>query len=79
MFGELKGFAEAWDSLAVPTTYASITEWDLAFAGFKLVNFADQVLRAAVKATRDSLATLKQEADPSTKDLRPRRCSRPAS
>ena len=54
MFGELKGFAEARDSLcphiAVPTTYASITEWDLVFAGFKLVIFADQVLRAAVKA-----------------------------
>ena len=83
MFGELKGFAEAWDSLcphiAVPTTYASITEWDLAFAGFDLVIFADQALRAAVKAMRDSLATLNQEAGPSARDLRTRRCSRPAS
>ena len=63
MFGELKGFAEAWDSpcphIAVPTTYASVTAWDLAFAGFKLVIFANQALRAAVKAMRDSLATLK--------------------
>lgn len=74
MFGELKGFAEAWDSLcphvAVPTPYASITEWDLV---------SDQASRAAVKAMRDSLATLKQEAGPSTKDLRTRRRSRPTS
>jgi 2-methylisocitrate lyase-like PEP mutase family enzyme len=45
-FGELKGFAEAWDSpcphIAVLTTYASITSWDLAFAGFKLAIFANQ-------------------------------------
>src|SRR5271156_3068644 len=75
MFGEPKGFAEAWDSpcphIAVPT---SIAAWDLAFAGFKLVIFANQVLRAAVKAMRDSLATLKQEVGPSARYLRARRC-----
>jgi phosphoenolpyruvate phosphomutase len=67
-FDELKGFAEAWDSpcphIAVPTTYASITVWDLAFVGFKLVIFANRALRAAVGAMLDSLATLKQEAGP---------------
>jgi phosphoenolpyruvate phosphomutase len=73
-FDELKDFAEAWDNtcplVAVPTTYASITAGDLASAGFKLVIFANQALRAAVKAIRESLATLKREARPAAVDDR---------
>src|SRR5918992_48559 len=73
-FDELKDFAEAWDSacplVAVPTTYASITAGDLSSAGFKLVIFANQALRAAVRAMRDSLATLKHEARPAAVDDR---------
>jgi 2-methylisocitrate lyase-like PEP mutase family enzyme len=39
-FGELKGFRR---SVGQPLpTYASITLWDLAFAGFKLAIFANQ-------------------------------------
>lgn len=73
-FDELKDFAEAWDSpcplVAVPTTYASITAGDLSSAGFKLVIFANQALRAAVKAMRESLTVLKREARPAAVDDR---------
>jgi phosphoenolpyruvate phosphomutase len=67
-FDELREFAHAWDGrcplVAVPTTYAGVTAHDLAAAGFKLVIFANQALRAAVKAMRQALVTLKQEARP---------------
>jgi phosphoenolpyruvate phosphomutase len=73
-FNELRAFTAAWDGVcplvAVPTTYAGITAADLAAAGFKLVIFANQALRAAVKAMRESLATLKQEGRPAAVDDR---------
>jgi len=73
-FDELSEFANAWDGrcplVAVPTTYAGITANDLAAAGFKLVIFANQALRAAVKAMRQALATLKQEGRPAAVDDR---------
>jgi phosphoenolpyruvate phosphomutase len=73
-FDELKDFTDAWDGacplVAVPTTYAGITAHDLAAAGFKLVIFANQALRAAVKAMRESLAVLKAEARPAAVDTR---------
>jgi phosphoenolpyruvate phosphomutase len=73
-FDELKDFAESWDRpcplVAVPTTYASIAAKDLTSAGFKLVIFANQTLRAAVKAMRETLAILKQETHPSAVDDR---------
>jgi phosphoenolpyruvate phosphomutase len=73
-FDELRDFTTAWDSLcplvAVPTTYANITAADLAAAGFKFVIFANQALRAAVKAMRESLAILKQETRPAAVDNR---------
>lgn len=73
-FDELKDFTTSWDGacplVAVPTTYAGITAADLAAAGFKLVIFANQALRAAVKAMRQALATLKQEGRPAAVDDR---------
>lgn len=73
-FDELKEFTAAWDRdcplVAVPTTYAGVTADDLAAAGFKLVIFANQALRAAVKAMRESLAVLKREARPAAVDDR---------
>src|SRR5439155_20699948 len=73
-FDELRDFATAWDGacplVAVPTTYAGITAADLAAAGFKLVIFANQALRAAVKAMRESLAILKHEGRPAAVDDR---------
>jgi len=71
-FDELRDFTTAWDGrcplVAVPTTYAGVTAYDLAAAGFKLVIFANQALRAAVKAMRQALVTLKQEARPAAVD-----------
>lgn len=73
-FDELKDFAQTWDRdrplVAVPTTYASITAGDLSAAGFKLVIFANQALRAAVRAMRESLTILKREARPAAVDDR---------
>src|SRR5262249_28175560 len=73
-FDELKDFTATWDDacplVAVPTTYAGITAADLAAAGFKLVIFANQALRAAVKAMRQALSTLKQEGRPAAVDDR---------
>jgi phosphoenolpyruvate phosphomutase len=73
-FDELREFTNAWDGrcplVAVPTTYAGITANDLAVAGFKLVIFANQALRAAVKAMRQALTTLKQEGRPAAVDDR---------
>ena len=76
-FDELKDFTAAWDGsrpdgicplVAVPTTYAGMTAADLAAAGFKLVIFANQALRAAVKAMRQALSTLKHEGRPAAVD-----------
>ena len=69
---ELKDFAASWDRpcplVSVPTTYADITAHDLAAAGFQLVIFANQTLRAAVTGMRNALATLKQEGRPAAVD-----------
>ena len=69
---ELKDFAASWDRpcplVSVPTTYADITAHDLATAGFQLVIFANQTLRAAVTGMRNALATLKQEGRPAAVD-----------
>lgn len=71
-FAELRDFTAAWDGpcplVAVPTTYADITAADLAAAGFKLVIFANQALRAAVKAMRQALSVLRQEGRPAAVD-----------
>src|SRR5262249_189905 len=73
-FDELREFTKAWDGrcplVAVPTTYAGVTANDLAAAGFKLVIFANQALRAAVRGMRQALATLKHEARPAAVDDR---------
>jgi len=73
-FDELRDFTTTWDDtcplVAVPTTYAGITAADLAAAGFKLVIFANQALRAAVKAMRQALSALKQEGRPAAVDDR---------
>lgn len=67
-FEELQDFTAAWDNpcplVCVPTTYADTTVAELATAGFKLVIFANQVLRAAVSAMRHALASLKAGGRP---------------
>jgi phosphoenolpyruvate phosphomutase len=61
--GELAEVAAAWDRatplVAVPTTYIGASVAEIAAAGFKLVIYANQPLRAAVTAMRDALAALR--------------------
>jgi phosphoenolpyruvate phosphomutase len=60
---EVAAFAEEWDRLTplvcVPTTYKTATVDELSRIGFKVVIFANQGLRAAVRATQDSLRALR--------------------
>ncbi len=69
---ELKEFAASWDDpcplVSVPTTYADVTAQDLSAAGFQLVIFANQTLRAAVTAMRQVLTTLRREERPAAVD-----------
>lgn len=62
---EIMAFAVAWDKptplVSVPTTYRTTSASDLAGAGFKVVIFANQGLRAAIKNTQHTLAKLCQE------------------
>lgn len=71
---ELRDFAASWDVpcplVSVPTTYAEISAADLAAAGFQLVIFANQTLRAAVTAMRSALTTLRQAERPAAVDDR---------
>ena len=71
---ELRDFAASWDVpcplVSVPTTYAEISVADLATAGFQLVIFANQTLRAAVTAMRSALATLRRAERPAAVDDR---------
>jgi phosphoenolpyruvate phosphomutase len=59
---EVLEFASRWDCdvplVAVPTTYSSITEQALGEAGFRIVIYANQGLRAAVRGVQDTLREL---------------------
>jgi phosphoenolpyruvate phosphomutase len=59
---EIVRFARHWNRatplVAIPTTYTTITETELRSLGFRVVIYANQTLRAQVKATRRMLDTL---------------------
>jgi phosphoenolpyruvate phosphomutase len=61
---ELAEVAAAWDRqvplVSVPTTYIGASLQELEQAGFKLVIYANQALRAALDAMKDALATLRR-------------------
>jgi phosphoenolpyruvate phosphomutase len=61
-FGELSEFTQAWDRpvplVAVPTTYAGVSAAELEAAGFRMVIFANQALRSAIVAMRETLREL---------------------
>ncbi len=67
-FGELRRFADRWrvdgsphvPLVAVPTTYAEVGLEELAAAGFRMSIFANQPLRAAIVAMRDTLLRLRE-------------------
>jgi len=59
---ELREFVARWDGgrplVAVPTTYRDTSVAELQAAGFRMVIFANQVLRGAMRAMQDTLRTL---------------------
>jgi phosphoenolpyruvate phosphomutase len=63
-FAELHAFAARWRGpvplVAVPTTYPDVTLDELAADGFRMVIFANQLLRGAIGAMRRILATWRQ-------------------
>src|SRR5206468_2035253 len=67
-------FAERWDRLTplvcVPTTYHSASVDELARLGFKIVIFANQGLRASIRATQQTLAALRESGRASAVDDR---------
>ncbi len=62
---EVLEFMRHWDGrvpiVVVPTLYPSVRWEELEGAGVKLVIWANQILRGAVKGVRDTLATLARE------------------
>ncbi|PYH81525.1 Phosphoenolpyruvate/pyruvate domain-containing protein [Aspergillus uvarum CBS 121591] len=66
-FEELRQFAAAWDRssscalVADPTTYEDTSAGELFAAGFRVVVFANQALRAAVRAMQDAMVALRRE------------------
>lgn len=64
-FDELRDVVSSWDRsvplVSVPTTYIDTPLADLDAAGFKIVIYANQPLRAAVTAMRDTLGRLKDQ------------------
>ncbi|HEX9758895.1 MAG TPA: isocitrate lyase/phosphoenolpyruvate mutase family protein [Nitrospiria bacterium] len=62
-FDELKDFAESWNVpvplVIVPTIFSGVRLPELQEAGFKIVIFANQVLRSSIQAMKETLHTLK--------------------
>ncbi|MBI3403104.1 MAG: isocitrate lyase/phosphoenolpyruvate mutase family protein [Acidobacteria bacterium] len=61
---EIAQFAAEWDRLTplvcVPTTYNDASVDELARAGFKMMIFANQGMRAAIRAAQDALKTIRE-------------------
>jgi phosphoenolpyruvate phosphomutase len=62
-FNELRAFTAAWDGtvplVAVPTTYPDVTAAELERAGFRMAIFANQALRSAIVAMRETLRAMR--------------------
>ena len=71
---EIKAFAEKWDRpvplAVVPTIFKDTTAQELHTMGYRLVIFANQGLRAAVKAVREALAELHEKQFAASVDSR---------
>ena len=67
-FDELSGVARAWSRrvplVVVPTIFDGVTAAELEEAGFKIVIYANQVVRAGIKAMRDALTVMKEDTRP---------------
>ncbi len=64
-FDELRAVSQRWSGrvplVVVPTIFQAVTAEELERHGFKIVIFANQVIRTAIKAMRDTLDVLKRE------------------
>ena len=64
-FDELRAVSQRWSGrvplVVVPTIFGAVTVEELERHGFKIVIFANQVIRTAIKAMRDTLDVLKRE------------------
>ena len=64
-FDELRRVARQWSGrvplVVVPTIFQSVAAEELEQHGFKIVIFANQVIRTAIKAMRDTLEVLRRE------------------
>jgi phosphoenolpyruvate phosphomutase len=73
-FGELGAFAARWDLpvplVAVPTTYPGVGASELEAAGFRMAIFANQALRAAIVAMRDTLGAIRQSGSAGSVEAR---------
>lgn len=67
-FDELKQVARAWSGrvplVVVPTIFDGVTAAELEEAGFKVVIYANQAVRAAIKGMRDTLELIKKDTRP---------------
>ncbi|WP_447977878.1 isocitrate lyase/phosphoenolpyruvate mutase family protein [Candidatus Nitrospira bockiana] len=67
-FDELKAVAKAWSGRAplvvVPTIFDGVTAAELEEAGFKIVIYANQLVRASIRAMKDALTVIKQDTRP---------------
>jgi phosphoenolpyruvate phosphomutase len=72
--GEVEGFLERWDGLgsiplvAVPTLFPDFTAEELHAKGFQMVIFANQPMRAAVRAMEETLTMLADARKPAAAD-----------
>jgi phosphoenolpyruvate phosphomutase len=64
-FDELRAVSKQWSGrvplVVVPTIFGSVAADELERHGFKIVIFANQVIRTSIRATRDTLNVLKRE------------------
>lgn len=71
---EVKAFAARWDRpiplAVVPTIFKHVTAKELYESGYRLVIFANQGIRAAVKAVRETLGELREKQYPAAVDGR---------
>lgn len=67
-FAELKAVADAFSGkvplVVVPTIFDGTTSDELEQGGFKIVIYANQMVRASIHAMQDSLRTIKQDTRP---------------
>lgn len=67
-FDELKSVAKAWSGrvplVVVPTIFDGVTTTELEEAGFKIVIYANQMVRAGIRAMRDALEIIKKDTRP---------------